>query len=202
MALRKKHGSGDIMKLFKPLREKERSAIKLLYDSYFPLVYNAIYQIVKDEATTEELVHDSFLKFLNSMDTIEHPEKAEGYLYTVARNTAIDHYRREDKLKTREREFLDRQLNECPEEVYNTEAEMWEMLWLQAKKLHPEKREVFELRFKYKKEIKDIAQELGITEKNVRKRLDRAIRDLKKVMPEDFFLFWMLVCVLGPDFLK
>ena len=48
---------------------------------------------VADPATAEDILHDVFVKFLSRLDEFREPAKVQGWLFLVARNAIIDHYR-------------------------------------------------------------------------------------------------------------
>ncbi|MES2437516.1 MAG: sigma-70 family RNA polymerase sigma factor [Verrucomicrobiota bacterium] len=52
---------------------------------------------VTDLATAEDLLHDVFVKFQQGFDDFRDPVKVQGWLFLVARNTVIDHYRTRKK---------------------------------------------------------------------------------------------------------
>ena len=46
-----------------------------------------------DPATAEDILHDVFVKFQDLLDEFRDPAKIQGWLFLVARNAIIDHYR-------------------------------------------------------------------------------------------------------------
>ena len=48
---------------------------------------------VADPATAEDILQDVFLKFQSRLDEFQDPAKVQGWLFLVARNAIIDHYR-------------------------------------------------------------------------------------------------------------
>jgi RNA polymerase sigma-70 factor (ECF subfamily) len=48
---------------------------------------------VADPATAEDILHEVFLKIQNRLDQLQDPAKLQGWLYLMARNAIIDHYR-------------------------------------------------------------------------------------------------------------
>ena len=49
---------------------------------------------VSDQATAEDILQDVFVKIQGGLDRLQDPAKLEGWLYLIARNAIIDHYRR------------------------------------------------------------------------------------------------------------
>src|SRR5262249_53982751 len=48
---------------------------------------------VADPTTVEDILHDVFVKFQSRFDEFHDPAKIQGWLFLVARNAIIDHYR-------------------------------------------------------------------------------------------------------------
>jgi RNA polymerase sigma-70 factor, ECF subfamily len=48
---------------------------------------------VADPATAEDILQDVFVKIQARLDRLEDPAKLQGWLYLIARNAIIDHYR-------------------------------------------------------------------------------------------------------------
>lgn len=49
---------------------------------------------VSDNTIAEDLLHEVFLKALNAIERGDSPSNLTGWLYTIAKNSVIDHYRK------------------------------------------------------------------------------------------------------------
>ncbi len=56
-----------------------------------------VYKRVKDKALAEDIVHDVYLKARRNGDQLKDEKKLVAWLYQIARNTIIDHYRQASK---------------------------------------------------------------------------------------------------------
>ncbi|MFA6024204.1 MAG: RNA polymerase sigma factor [Candidatus Gracilibacteria bacterium] len=65
------------------------------YQDLFPKIYSFIYYRVNDRQTAEDLTSQTFLKGFENFEHFD-PTKAsvKTWLYTIARNTLIDHFRK------------------------------------------------------------------------------------------------------------
>ena len=80
--------------LVRRLQRRDASAMADLYDRFGKLAYSIIFAIVRDVATAEDLVQETFLRVWNRVHGFEAGKGALGpWLLTVARNRAIDHIR-------------------------------------------------------------------------------------------------------------
>ncbi|WP_242919805.1 RNA polymerase sigma factor [Pontibacter liquoris] len=76
------------------LRNRDTSAMSVLYDMYSATLYGVVLQIVRIEETAEDVLQEAFLKIWNSF---EHYDASKGRLFTwminICRNQAIDSIR-------------------------------------------------------------------------------------------------------------
>lgn len=52
-----------------------------------------IYKRVNDSSAAEDILHDVFLKAHTGINTLKDTSRLNGWIYSIARNTIIDHYR-------------------------------------------------------------------------------------------------------------
>jgi RNA polymerase sigma-70 factor (ECF subfamily) len=84
----------DEARLIKQAKSGNSEAFAKLYDAYLERVYRYIYFRVSDDALTEDLTSQVFLKAWENLDRYKIDSSPYiAWLYTVARNLVIDHYR-------------------------------------------------------------------------------------------------------------
>ena len=87
----------DDSDLARRLRAREPQAMADLYDRYGRLAYALILRVVRDAATAEDLVQETFLRVWNRVQSFDPERGALGpWILTVARNRAIDYLRSMD----------------------------------------------------------------------------------------------------------
>ncbi len=64
------------------------------YNSTKKSVYFAIYLIIKDEMMTEDLMQETYVQFLETVNKIPKNANIEGFLVTSAKNRAINYFNR------------------------------------------------------------------------------------------------------------
>jgi RNA polymerase sigma-70 factor, ECF subfamily len=80
--------------LARRLQRREPRAMADFYDRFGRLAYSVIFAIVRDSATAEDLVQETFLRVWNRVHAFEAGKGALGpWVLTIARNRAIDHIR-------------------------------------------------------------------------------------------------------------
>ena len=85
---------GDIKNTIKSAIKGEASAFGLLYDKYQPQIYRFIYLKVSHREEAEDLCHQVFLSAWQNIKSYEFKGfPFSSWLYSIARNKVIDHYR-------------------------------------------------------------------------------------------------------------
>jgi RNA polymerase sigma-70 factor (ECF subfamily) len=80
--------------LARRLQARDPEAMADLYDRFGRLAYSVIFAVVRDGATAEDLVQETFLRVWNRVHAFDAARGALGpWLLAVARNRAIDHIR-------------------------------------------------------------------------------------------------------------
>jgi RNA polymerase sigma-70 factor, ECF subfamily len=99
----------DDSELARRLKSREPQAMSDLYDRYGRLAYSLIYRVVRDAATAEDLVQETFLRVWNRVASFDQEKGALGpWVLAVARNRAIDYVRSVDGRMTAGSLELDR----------------------------------------------------------------------------------------------
>ncbi|HEX7757159.1 MAG TPA: sigma-70 family RNA polymerase sigma factor [Niabella sp.] len=92
--------------LLKRLREGDARAFEQVYQLYAAMLAYKLHKLVKIPAVVEELHQDIFLKLWNSRSNLAATTNLKAYLFTIARNTAIDFYRKASKDKELEKQLV------------------------------------------------------------------------------------------------
>jgi RNA polymerase sigma-70 factor, ECF subfamily len=71
----------------------DADAFARLYDAYVDRIYRYVYFRVTDDETAEDLTSQVFLKAWEHLDRYQVSGPFLAWLYTIARNQVIDHYR-------------------------------------------------------------------------------------------------------------
>ncbi len=76
------------------LKRRDPQALAELYDLYGRMAYSLVLRVVRDQATAEDLVQETFLRVWNRVHSIDSETNSIGpWLLAIARNRAIDYLR-------------------------------------------------------------------------------------------------------------
>lgn len=78
---------------FEAMRSGNQTIFRKVFDQYFGLVQFVVRKCGVEEGNREDVVQDVFIKFYESLNSIEGPHKIKSWLCIVARNRAIDKLR-------------------------------------------------------------------------------------------------------------
>ncbi|MBB6637708.1 RNA polymerase sigma factor [Cohnella thailandensis] len=163
------------------------STQKEIFKEYYELVYGLIFYLVKDHATTEDLIQETFLHILRKMPDIDSEGKLKGWIRTVVKNRVYTYLRRNKKLRN---EIADDSVSIMDELVFVSGAEsieaevetkmMSEAIGRCLQDLKPEYRALIELRWKQELSYKEMADVLDTSEQTIKHKLHRAREAMKK----------------------
>ncbi len=74
------------------LKLKDEETFEKIYYAYKDLVYFVVFDILRTEQDTDEVVQDTFLKMINEIDKFD-GRYFRAWLLTIARNLAINRYK-------------------------------------------------------------------------------------------------------------
>jgi RNA polymerase sigma-70 factor, ECF subfamily len=172
------------------LRDGDVQAVVPLMERYQHRLYRYLLRLVWQEATAEDLFQQTWLRVMERIGSYDPSRNFESWLFTVARNLALDHLRRNRP------ESLDEPLpsgDTRAEWVVDCGPGALEQLlaeeragWLLAAlaDLPAVFREVLTLRFEEEMKIEEIAVVLSVPLGTVKTRLHRAMKHLRRAIEE------------------
>lgn len=161
--------------------EEERRKFEQLYRTYKQTMFYVARDILKDDYSAEDAVHQAFLRIIDNLDKIQEVEchKTRGFLVVIVENIAIDFYRKrkcENAVSYEELEIYISDYNSVESNVAVNE------IVSAIAKLPVNYSTVLRLKFSQGYCDKEIAEILHITEENVRQRISRAKAKLSKML--------------------
>ena len=162
----------------------DEAALSELYDRYEVKIYSYIYRRTGDEALAEDFTSQVFLKMLESIrDQKAWHISFSGWLYRIAHNLVIDHYRRKGRQGAVELEEASPiSSDEEPLEVKVEQTLDAERLRSAIRRLTEEQAEVVSLRFLEGYSISEVAAMMNRTEGAVKALQYRAVATLRSLL--------------------
>ena len=168
-------------------RRLDESALVAIYDSLSPELYNYACRLVGDTTTAEDIVSETFFRFLRALGAGGGPkDHLRAYLYRITHNLAVDHHRRRDE--PLENQDLDMQRSpsaENPDDAVEhsfAQAQAREVLW----RLTHEQRQVIMLKFFQGLSNEEIAAVLEKPVGAVKSLQHRGLKSMRRILENDF----------------
>jgi RNA polymerase sigma-70 factor (family 1) len=162
------------------LRHDKRGAFREVYKRYWKQLFDEAYKRLKNKEAAEEIVQEVFTAFWHKCDTLTINQSLGGYLFTSTANLVIDQYRKE-LVRTRYKESFklvySETDNSTEENILIKDLES--SIQQEVNSLSDKSRSVFELSRLHYKSNKEIALELGISEKTVEHHITKALKKIR-----------------------
>jgi RNA polymerase sigma-70 factor, ECF subfamily len=152
-------------------------AFGALMDLYGARILNYLHQMTGNRQDAEDLTQDTFLKAHRCLGSVRKPEAFSGWLFTIARRTALNHFR---AARSTEELPAEIPLHGTDPATLAAERDEREDLWKIARTLKPDFFEVLWLRYSEGLSIQETAGVLGRTSLHVRVQLHRARLELAR----------------------
>ncbi|MBW4889137.1 RNA polymerase sigma-70 factor [Mucilaginibacter sp. HMF5004] len=176
------------MELLGMVKNDSIEAFEELYHRHWKKLYTFAYKRIRSKEITEEIVQDFLANLWAGRKSIVIKTSFEGYIYTAVRNLVLNCIAKETrrnaytqfvKLFKSDEDYSTEQTVHVRDFYYNLQKELSYL---------PEKcRSVFEMSRHENKSNKEIAAQLGISEKTVEGHLTKAIRRLRINLNSLFF---------------
>ncbi|MEQ7799665.1 RNA polymerase sigma-70 factor [Pedobacter sp. ASV1-7] len=167
--------------LLEEISKGNEIAFKTIYDNYFNKLSTYIYKLCKSKDATEEIVNDVFLKIWTSKSDLSIVYSFEAYLFTMARNKAIDYLRKLAKNTHLISELTDQIKNVHNDVEEKLDAEALRMLIDQAlSQLSDQKKKIFKMSKEDGYSHDEIAANMQLSKSTVKNHLSETLKHLKK----------------------
>ena len=169
--------------------EGDATAFEQLYTRHKGPVYRYMLKLCQNEAVAEELFQEVWIKLINARQNYVVSAKFTTYLYRLAHNKFIDHYRKQN-IRIVTDPTVDPETIENVQVTDNNPEQQVQMEQTLDRfnqvldALPHEQREVFLLREETGMNVQEIAETIGINYEAAKSRLRYAINKLRTVMDE------------------
>ena len=167
------------------LKQGDEAAYTEIYNRYAIPVFYQVNQMLRDRESSKDVVQELFITLWSKADGIREEANLAGYLYVAARNRVLK-FIQKGKVRNDYVSAIAKYANEV-----NTaslpiidERELSRILAREIDLLPEKMKQVFEMSRKQNMTHLQIAEELGISDKTVKKQINKALNILRlKVGP-------------------
>ena len=158
------------------VRDGAGEMLGVLFDRYQIPLFNFYSKLTGDRALSEDLVQEVFLRILKYRHSYRPGTPFRAWVYQIARNARIDHFRKFPPQSTLNPEMLSAVV---PTDSAQAHEEV-ELLQRALQQLPEEKREILLLYRFQELKYEEIASLLGCELNTVKTRIHRALQELRK----------------------
>ena len=160
----------------------EMQAFELLYARHRRPLYRYILRQARDEATANDLYQGSWEKIIRGRKAYRPPAPFRAWMYRVAHNHVMDHFRRRRPETGLETELLESGMASPEEELRleNRESDLREAVAL----LPDKQKDAILLKLDAGLDLQSIADVLGVNRETAKSRLRYAVSRLKHLLTE------------------
>lgn len=182
----------DDIEIIKKCQAGHGDSFGLLYDKYIDKIYSFVYFKTHHKETAEDLVSLAFMKAVKNIASFNtHTGTFQAWLYQIARNTVIDHYRTK-KSDTDIDDVWDLSANTDIEKDIDIKNKL-EKLESYIGGLKSEQRDILIMKLWQGMSYREIAEALGKSEGSCKMMFSRTIRKLREDMPMELFILLLLM---------
>ncbi len=180
--------------LVKMYEEGNNSAFEVLLTRHKSKVYFYILQIVHDKELSEDIFQDTFIKAITSIQRGKYTENGKflGWIYRIAHNLIIDHFRREKNVNEissddYEYDFISNNaiLSELSiEDIRSNEQVLRDVVKL-VEYLPNNQKEVVRMRYFEELSFKEIAEKTDVSINTALGRMRYALSNMRRIAKEN-----------------
>ena len=170
----------EITRLTERIRQSDAVAFKALFDSHHESIFNFLYFKLKEVEAAEDLTQEVFIRLWENRYQLRKDLSLKAYLYTIARNLALNHIRHQNivlKFQRHQNGSYSREESASTELETN---ELQENLMEAIANLPEHSRIVFMMSRFEELSYKEIAERLKVSIKTVESHIGKALKLLRK----------------------
>lgn len=185
-------------RLISKARKGDREAFAALYERHFHGVYDFAFRVVRDAEVAGDVVQSAFVKTWEHLGKGKVPRNVRAWIYTLARNAAVDELRYRKRVITAEKGVdgerrvqtlteLDPERFSDPQAAYE-DKELVNLVWRSAAALRQEEYALLDLYLRQGLTTNELAQGLGVSKGTLYTRLSRLRDSLEESVVADFLV--------------
>ena len=173
--------------LLRELRNGNSLAFEQVYNLYADVLAYRLHRLIKIHAIVEELHQDVFLRLWNNRKKLVEGTNLKAYLFTIARNSSIDFYRKASKDKELEKQ-LALQINLSYDHIESmlSAKETSQILEQLISLLPPQRQRVFRLIKQEGKSYEEASRYFGVSISTIKDHMAKSSDFLKGELSKNY----------------
>lgn len=173
------------------LQNGNHEAFEEVFLAYFDKVKYLLTGLLRSESDAEELTQDIFVKLWMNRQSINPNKAFSTYLYTIARNTALNYLKHklvEDNYKNSFNDLDIEKADSSDEILFAKEIRL--LVEMTACRMPVQRRRIYQMSREKGLSNNEIAEKLDISKKTVENQISLALQEIKRVISA-FLIFFL-----------
>ncbi|MCX2473444.1 RNA polymerase sigma-70 factor [Pedobacter sp. MC2016-05] len=176
------------------LKQGNEEAFSAIYKLYVKKIYAFTLNILKSPVVAEDVVQEVFVKLWKSAPTLEDDTSLNAFLYTIARNLALNVIRKAGREQWLTDEIASHAYDTCEDGLaYTQRKQTKEFLDHAISALPPQRKRIYQLCHIEGFSYKQAAGKLGISDSTINSQMVKAIKSIKTYLLRNGALLLLLV---------
>ena len=171
------------------IKASDHAAFRVLFYRYYEPLYHFVARRLPAGETPQDVVQDVFARLWQRRAAIKPDQPLKAYLYRIANNILIDHYRKREVRQAYAAQHTETTPTIAPVEHVDLEDHVREAIDHLPEAL----REVFVLSRFEELTYREIAALLGVSVKTVESRMSKALKQLRALLQHTLLLMLVLL---------
>lgn len=173
----------ELKDLIQRLKQSDSAAFKSVFDLFYPSTFRFLQFKLNDDDLAKDIIQDVFIKIWENRSQLEAERSFKSYLYKIANNRALKHFRHEKVVRKYEQaQKAQPQPHADSPETLLEHQELAERLQKAIRQLPEKPRTVYLMSRVEKLSYKEIAERLNISVKTVETHIGNSLKALRSVV--------------------
>jgi len=175
------------------MKKSESSSVTVesIFHEYNDIVFAYLLKNIASRAVAKDLTQDIFLKICLNESRIKEIHDLDNYIFLMARNTLIDHFRKAANEQKYRQSLKEKWLNPIERKIDELHYE--EILGTALDQLSDRQRTIYLLHRKEGKPLAEIAEELNISFFTAKNHLAEARKNLRQIIDPEMLYIMMII---------
>ena len=173
------------------LQNGNHKAFEEVFLTFFDKVKYLLTGLLRSESDAEELAQDIFVKLWINRQSIDTNKSFSSYLYTIARNAALNYLKHklvEENFKNSFNDFEIEEADRSDDILFAKEISL--LIEMAVCRMPVQRRRIYQMSREKGRSNNEIAEELGISKKTVENQLSLALQEIKRVISAFLIFFF------------
>ena len=170
----------DLYKLCQRFIKGDQKAFNEIYEDTKGKIFANIYSYVKSKEVSEDILSETYIRFINNIEDITKNKSILGYLYTISRNLSLNYIEKNKRYLDDSSFVLENASNEENDYIDNSE-----IIKLMKEILPSDMFNVIMLRLVNELDYKEIAKIVGKNENTIRWQYNEGIKRIREALNDD-----------------